>query len=615
MKYSPVLVPCLLFILVTHVWSQDSNLTTTPPANIPVLEPAAEASAWKKIEPRPTLGCRDIMSTILDATGAPGYQYRSAKIEKAFENLESMQDRDPASRTYGNFRWYWRESKPGDLNAVEFVTQQGVILKLLYADRLSSKASQSLDRILKYAVEGIHRQGVNVDYTNIYLMKTWNLLALGQALKRPELSSEGAKMMDTWIAFSRKNGITEFLSPTYLGTDLDSLGLMVNYLTDPQAKGKAEGALRFVWDNIAANWFEPAQRLGGSHGRDYDYLTGHGYLDQHLRDAGWLTSDSRKNPAQPHVFDEACRWSPPPELHQMALTEIPRFVSQRCGTNDFDWASQQIGHHVSIGVVGAGKGVEDKPFRVNIAGPAGPKTVIANFFMDGRNDPYGSKTIPTGASGHMKAHHLDPLFRALQSGSDVLFCSSYPGVKPPPKDESNYSCLNSHLDIPEEAEVWSVDHLLDQKLTTQPIPGNICFLRMGDVAVGIRFLLAEDTFGKPVTAQLISDGHQFNAKRLSVTHSAVPPENGRATVALFVRTEEGLDDAGFSNFRRKFAAAKTSADHQDSVIRLKADGIKTHLILEVDLSTGKILHSEGCDPSVQIPPLIINGKKVDLSTP
>jgi len=82
-----------------------------------------------------------------------------------------------------------------------------------------------------------------------------------------------------------------------------------------------------------------------------------------------------------------------------------------------------------------------------------------------------------------------------------------------------------------------------------------------------------------------------------------------------VRTEEGLDNAGFSNFRRKFAAAKTSADHQDSVIRLKADGIKTHLILEVDLSTGKILHSEGCDPSVQIPPLIINGKKVDLSTP
>ena len=566
------------------------------------------------------------MEAILEATGTPGYEQRSSKLEKAVENLESMQDRDPASQTYGNFRWYWNQQKPEDLNAVEFVTQRAVLLKLCYGDRLSSispKASESLDRILKYAVEGIHRQKVDVAYANIYLMKTWNLLALGQVLNRPDLTGEGAAMQDTWIAFTRQNGITEYLSPTYLGIDLDSLGLMANHLTDAAIKAKAEGALRFFWENIAANWFEPAQRLGGAHGRDYDYLTGHGELDRHLRRESWIHSDSKSSPPPPpvfedfSVFEELCHWTPPEELHQRALSEIPRFTSQRCGTNDTDWDSQQIGRNVSIGVAGTCKGPEDKPFAINLAGPAGPKTVMVNFFMDGRNDPYGSKKIPIGSSGHSKAHHLSPIFRAVQSGWDVLFLATYSEVGKQSKNEpaSPSVCLYSHLDLPEEAGVWSADQLLDPKLPTQPIPGNICFLRLGDVAVGIRFLLAEDVAGKQVTAELVNDGQQFHARRLSVTHSATPPGEGRGTVAVAARVEEGLDDAGFAAFRKKFSEAHVTAGHQGAEITLSTEGVKNPLLLQTDLNSGKVLRSEGADPSVEIAPLSVNGKKVDLVTP
>jgi hypothetical protein len=558
------------------------------------------------------------MEAILEATGTPGYGERGSNIEKAFENLESMQDRDPASKTYGNFRWYWDQQKPEDLNAVEFVTQQAVLLKLCYGDRLSSlspKASESLDRILTNAVEGIHRQKVDVAYTNIYLMKTWNLLALGQALNRPDLTNEGAAMLDNWIAFTRKNGITEYLSPTYVGIDLDSLSLMAKYLNDPAIKAKAEGALRFVWENIAANWFEPAQRLGGSHGRDYDYLTGHGELDRQLRAAGWLSQDAPRKKPNNVVFEKLSYWPPPAELHQKALSEIPRFTTQRCGTNETDWASQQIGHHVSIGVAGTGKGAEDKPFAINLAGPAGSKTVMVNFFMDGRGDPYGTKKIPTGASGHSKAHHLPTLFRAVQSGSDVLFLASYQWNGKPAKTEGPTICLYSHLDLPEEAVVWSADQPLDPKLPSQPIPGNLCFLRMGDIAVGIRFLLAEDITGKPVTAELVNDGQQFHAKRLSITHSTTPPGEARGTVAVAVRAEEELDDAGFAAFRKKFSEARVSADHRDSEVTLSTDGTKNPLVLKTDLKSGKVLQTAGGDPSVEIAPLSVNGKKVDLVTP
>jgi hypothetical protein len=211
---------------------------------------------------------------------------------------------------------------------VEFVTQQAVLVQIRFAGHLSAAARDSLNRLLSVSVEGIHRQRVDVGYTNIFLMKTWNLLALGESLQKPELVREGSSMLDQWIEFTSKNSIREFLSPTYYGTDLDSLALMTRFLSDPPAKEKAECILRLFWTDMAAHWFEPAGRLGGAHGRDYDYLAGHGYLDGHLFDAGWIDSKQFKT----HTFQvcaEATRWSPPEELHRQALAAIPRFVFQK----------------------------------------------------------------------------------------------------------------------------------------------------------------------------------------------------------------------------------------------------------------------------------------------
>jgi hypothetical protein len=50
-------------------------------------------------------------------------------------------------------------------------------------------------------------------------------------------------------------------------------------------------------------------------------------------------------------------------------------------------------------------------------------------------------------------------------------------------------------------------------------------------------------------------------------------------------------------------------------VRLSSEGSKNLLVLEADTTTGKILRSEGGDPAIQIAPLTINGKKVDLVIP
>jgi len=566
--------------------------------------------AWAKIEkPAPNTGSRELMGFILEAAGSSAHQQRASQIEGAFQSLEKMQDRDPHSKTFGNFCWYWHEQKPGDLNAVEFVTQQGALLKLRFADNLSPKALESLDRILTLAVEGIHRQKVNVDYTNIFLMKVWNLLALGEILKKPELAQEGASMQDQWIDFTSKNGITEYLSPTYYGVDLDSLALMAKDLSNPPVQDKAQRILRLFWNNVAANWFEPGGRLGGAHGRDYDYLTGHDALDRHLKDAGWIISKETK-PQEVPTFDDATKWIPPDEIHQKALGGIPRFVFQKCGVTENNWASQYIGRHFSIGVAGTSNGPEDKPFALNLAGPAGPQTVMFNFFMDSRGDPYGNKKVPTGASGHMKSHHLVPLLRAVQSGSEVLLLASWPPeARPNFKKETQPVCLLSHLDIPFEAVAWTADKPLDVTQQPMSLPENTCFFRMGDVAIGVRFLLSLDTAGQPVSAQLVNDGTAWKAKRLTVTHSLGAPGEGRGIVAFAIRVQEGLDDSGFAAFRRSFLSSKTSAVNEGNVVRLSTDGLKGKLSLDVDLATGQILRSEGGDHSLQIAPMSVNGSE------
>jgi len=52
------------------------------------------------------------------------------KIVQAFAYAEEMQDRAPKSRTYGNFKWYWKQEAPHDLNAAEFCMLTGLLWML-----------------------------------------------------------------------------------------------------------------------------------------------------------------------------------------------------------------------------------------------------------------------------------------------------------------------------------------------------------------------------------------------------------------------------------------------------------------------------------------------------
>jgi hypothetical protein len=533
--------------------------------------------AWRKIDAHPAdQGVRELFGFALEAAAAGWHPER---VDSALTQAAELQDRDPASKTRGNFRWYRNQPKPVDLNAVEFCVQQAVLLWNLHREVLSTAARAALEDILRRSVAGIRNQRVDVSYTNIFLMKTWNCLALGEALGDAELAAEGARMLDEWLAYTRVNGIHEFLSPTYSGVDVDSLALLHRFAGSPAVRQKAGTALRLIYAQSAANWFAPSARLGGAHSRDYDYLTGHGAFDSHLADWGW----SQRKPAVLHAFTDLVRWVPesPP-----APLPVPRFVWQRWGDSPGAYAATYLGRTFCLGSAGASYNTDDKMLTLQF--PGNPGTVMGNFVVDGRGDPYGHSKEPDG-NGHPKALHLLPFIASVQDGPDVLFAASFdPSQKINKRNPALTRQLTMNLVLPAEAEVWSGDTRMSPLAdgSTGLAGDRPVFIRVRNVVVGLHVLAATDCTGRPVTARYWSDGAALHAARIAWVQSEGPAA-GEAHVVFWLRAAEDVDDAAFGDWRAAFGRAAAMADFQSG--RLEASVIRPGqpaLTIRADLKTG-----------------------------
>jgi len=572
----------------------------------PVATPPDDAALIRQLDrrwisirdPKPGLGVRDLFAFALESAAANVHPER---VEKAYALAATMQDRDPKSRTYGNFAWRFGDKGPDDLNAVEFCMHHGALTWMRFQDRLTPAARGTLDELIRFGLEGVRRRGCKADYTNIFLMHCWNLLALGEATGRPEAFAEGVKAFDAWLAWTATNGVTEYLSPTYYGVDLDCLGFIARHIRDAAVKTKAETALRLLWTDIAANWFEPGLRLGGAHSRDYDYLTGHGALDRHLQMAGWLPE------APPYrAFETLARWEPPAAIRAAFEKAVPRVICQRWLAKPWAAAVHYRGRAVDLGFGGACKGPEDKVFSFQFAG--GPKQVVGNYVMEGRLDAYGVHKTVTGG-GHMKSHHLSPFVAGVQRGPEVLMLVSDAPKSKPGNPEWTLTGLYSHIVFPADAQLWSADKALEPPAEGREAaaPEGAVFFRYGDAAVGLRVLLALDTAGTPAPLRWASDGLQRGAMRLTCVHAAADPQ-GRGTIALWARAAEGLDDAAFAAFRRDFAKAEGRVAVQGDRVEVAVAGLQGRMRVVADLAKKERLAREGGEPAAEDALLWVDGK-------
>ena len=569
------------------------------------LEPPADlverelAGLWRKIDARSeNQEVRELFGFALEAAAVGWHPER---VESALAQAAELQDGDRESNTFGNFRWYRNQPKPMDLNAVEFCLQPGILLWNLHREALTPAARATLAAMLRHGIAGMRSHDVGVAYTNIFLMKTWNCVAIGEAFTDADLAAAGRRMLDEWLDYTRVNGVHEYLSPTYSGVSCDSLALLHRFAQTSDVRAKAETALRLIYAQSAANWFAPSERLGGAHSRDYDYLTGHEwFLDRHLSAWGWL----RLKPDVLNELNNLKRWVPASPLTPLPL---PRFVWQRWGDTPGAYASTYVGQNFCLGSAGAAYGGEDKVLTIQF--PGNPNTVMGNFVMDGRGDPYGQNTESVGG-GHSKALHLTPFIVSVQDHADVLFAASFDpqqqvnGRSPRPTRQ-----LSSNLVLPAEAEVWSGGRRVApaagesaQLAADQPI-----FVRVQDVVVAIRVLAATDCSGQPVAARYITDGASVHAARITWLQS-VGAATGEAHVVFWMRAAEGLDASGFAHWRATFGGIPTAA----GISRDKLQASVTRegqplLAIDADLRTGERMVSPG-PPGEAI--ITVNGRSL-----
>ena len=551
-------------------------------------------------------GDATIRGTLRFVLEAAGNDWDPLAVEMALRLARGMQDTDPASATFGNYRWRKNDAAVSDLNGVEFATVLTALLRLEYFDRLTPVARDLLDSMHRDAIVGMKNHAVGPGYTNIFLKKTFSHLALGRVFG-DEITETGRRLWADWLAHTRSDGLREYTSPTYYGVTLDSLALIHRHAPDEKIRREAEGALMLVWSSMAANWFAPAERLAGPHSRDYDYLYGRGYSDEHLADAGWISAPQATDNAGwlagvPHgslrVLRDARRWTPPPTLREGPLGELPRFVVQRFNHAPWGRATNWVSRNCSIGIAGECVGPEDKTLLINLPGDHTTANVVVVF--DGRGDPYGRIREPVGYDRHRKSHHLRPFVISSQRGPRVTAAWYLDPARLAP--DARPDRLQAHLVMPADATVWSEAGMLsdDAKLPAAAV----VFLRKGDVAVGVRSIVESSGRAAPTRAGIHADGGKAPAKRLSFVYADDAP-TAPALLALDVEVRADCDEAAFAAFRAEFVGRTVTATVADGGLRIQGA-----LPLEADLNR---LRRIACEPLMDADTLLrVDGREIGL---
>jgi hypothetical protein len=580
-------------------------------AGNPLLGAAELEAQWPLIaDPQQVLPIR---GTIRIALEAVGLGWHPERIAAALGRVRLMQDLERKSATFGNFKWRSDQPRVLDLNAVEFASQILGLMHRRYGSQLTPDARRQLEELMTDAIDGLRSHRVRVEYTNIFVMKAWGLIAAGEALQRPDVAADGYGRFDEWLRFTARHGIGEYGAVTYYGIDLDSLVLIAKFAGRASARDDAQAAIRYLWTDIAANWWAAGDRLGGANARSYDYLFGRGYLEAHTWTAGWLRERPQLEGAgwlagvreNLSVVREAMTFVPPPEWTAPIRAQVPRMVVQRWGAGPENLATHWIGRRVSLAASGASRGSDERTLVANLGdSPAVPQLVL---FMDGRGDPYGARRT-ANAAGQAKALHLTPFVATVQRGAELVQLLADEPFGPKSRYKpGELACFLTHLAIPAEAEVWLGETRTQPGTPENPMPvapGLPVYVRIGDAAIAVRFVLAATVDGAAAPVQFIADGRRSVARRLTVVHSAAPKE-GRGLVAVWMRAAEGLDDARFAAWRKAFATAQADARIAGDVCRINVAGEKGALTIEADLVKRERLVLAGGEPDAL---LSVNGR-------
>lgn len=558
---------------------------------------------WKALhQSPPRLGVRDCFLFLLDALDT-----KFLKPEEVLWTIDLVKTRvitDSTKPSFGNMYWGWTETggDVGDGNNVEFCVQYGIMIKLLFNERLSPEATASLDDLFAQTLIGIRRQPVRISYTNIYLMRCWNFIALGQVYNNPAVVEEGRKAFDIWLKHVANYGNREYDSPTYSGVDIESLLLLVQFAKDADIHQKASDALEFFLTDIAAHYNPLGGYLAGAHSRDYNRVFGRDLLEEKYINP-LLGRENKNN----QLFNQICfsilKERGLTKFQQSLMSRPNRFIEQRWDSLPHTFTTDYHGKKFSIASSSQYYSPDDKSFVMYLNSKRIPEMPNIVYVMEGRNDHYGT----WGATGmgekmkHLmppnypsnggwgKTRHLMPFMQASQNKNEFVMLVS---------GDKDHNCINDYVNstviLPNYFDqLWLGNTRVMQRAVGTEIPldsTNTFFATFEDVAIAIKIIYSNADNGEKAT--LYNDGFKYTANRevFNLVHNEAlrltlkHPNNGKGNIVMWWKAAEGIDtDAKFKDFRNSVLDAPVSVTEANGVVDVSIQTTSGKLGLKADI--------------------------------
>lgn len=225
---------------------------------------------------RPTRAAVDYAQLLL-ASPNPEHQQRGAGV---LDRFLDVQDRDPESRTFGVWPWYYEEPldkmAAPDYNWADFngATIAGILHD--YPNRLSPELLKKTQQALDNSCRAIIKRDVKPNYTNIAMMGAAVTAAGGELLDKKEYLEYARMRMKRNVEHFRSldGNFNEYNSPSYTPIVIREMERLLHLVKDPQCRKDAEEILEGAWKTFAEHYHQPTKQWAGPHSRNYSDLFG-----------------------------------------------------------------------------------------------------------------------------------------------------------------------------------------------------------------------------------------------------------------------------------------------------------------------------------------------------
>lgn len=445
-----------------------------------------------------------------------------------------------------------------DRNNIEFGLELSTLALIEFYNSWSAETKALFDDFIDKALYACwEHDNVAVTYTNIFVMRAWNLIALGEnldsgrtwgdsySLTTSQIAQAGYDLLDRLYTQTTQYGFHEFNSPTYTGVQAECIGYLANYTKNAARREKALKMREYLSAILCANYFNQASVLTGPMSRCYNRGFSSGQIDQlaggmlmgksmyaYNRYAAWKISEkylkiNRQFPRMAAwIFGDATdAYTDGKTYFRMnALNYVDRFYSVSSAGSHY--TGNGIEKTVTIAV-----STENHPCNINFA-----------HYMEGRGDPYGF--LP-GTSTHVWTCFRDAYARS-QHNNEIVWMQAGNCT-----DNPHATNMCSHVIVPmtNVDEIWVDDtKLIDWESSPQ---GTTFFFRIDHVVVTIKYLYTFGTDGSDKSHTLIydseglrnyyvlSDGQRHYAMRITTELSpSVPSSTQIAGVAMYWRADD-----------------------------------------------------------------------------